>query len=281
MSVPAESPCGARADLLADPLVLALVGALAQPWFEPYAPIARGVLTELQRGLEHTQALAAVQARQAPILLGVGPLRFVDAAAQPPGLAYESFIAQTACVPTRRNVHDLFNALVWLRFAPLKARLNRLQADEIARSGVGPTRGAVRDALTLFDENGALWPAPPVLARALAERDWPSLFLTRRGLWRGNMPLIFGHALLEKLLAPRKGMTAHVWLLSPGSNADPHADGEADSDAVHQALLLLQPPLLAIRAHLPLPVLGVPGWWPANETPGFYDDPAVFRPLRR
>jgi len=27
-----------------------------------------------------------------------------------------------------------------------------------------------------------------------------------------------------------------------------------------------------------LPVLGIPGWWPANEAPSFYDDPAVFRP---
>jgi hypothetical protein len=24
-------------------------------------------------------------------------------------------------------------------------------------------------------------------------------------------------------------------------------------------------------------VLGVPGWWAANEAPAFYDDPFVFR----
>jgi hypothetical protein len=28
---------------------------------------------------------------------------------------------------------------------------------------------------------------------------------------------------------------------------------------------------------LPLPVLGVPGWWNSNEEIGFYDDAAVFR----
>ncbi len=41
-------------------------------------------------------------------------------------------------------------------------------------------------------------------------------------------------------------------------------------------------------AHLPgmaasmtaLPVLGVPGWWPANEDEAFYDDASVFRPPR-
>jgi hypothetical protein len=37
---------------------------------------------------------------------------------------------------------------------------------------------------------------------------------------------------------------------------------------------------LTPRALAPLPVLGVPGWWPANEAPGFYDDAAVFRPTR-
>ena len=41
-------------------------------------------------------------------------------------------------------------------------------------------------------------------------------------------------------------------------------------------------------AHLPgmlaaktsVPVLGVPGWWPVNEAPAFYQDAQVFRPRR-
>nr|WP_265343094.1 MULTISPECIES: DUF3025 domain-containing protein [Burkholderia] len=31
----------------------------------------------------------------------------------------------------------------------------------------------------------------------------------------------------------------------------------------------------------PLPVLGVPGWCDANAEAAFYDDPAVFRSVRR
>jgi hypothetical protein len=31
---------------------------------------------------------------------------------------------------------------------------------------------------------------------------------------------------------------------------------------------------------MPLPVLGVPGWWSANDAADFYDDAEVFRPLR-
>ena len=36
----------------------------------------------------------------------------------------------------------------------------------------------------------------------------------------------------------------------------------------------------ATKPFTPLPVLGVPGWWPANETPDFYADTQVFRPPR-
>ena len=34
---------------------------------------------------------------------------------------------------------------------------------------------------------------------------------------------------------------------------------------------------LATKPFAPLPVLGVPGWWAANESAGFYADTAVFR----
>ncbi|MFP5413283.1 MAG: DUF3025 domain-containing protein, partial [Gammaproteobacteria bacterium] len=27
--------------------------------------------------------------------------------------------------------------------------------------------------------------------------------------------------------------------------------------------------------------LGIPGWWPGNEDPAFYNDASVFRPGRR
>ena len=38
---------------------------------------------------------------------------------------------------------------------------------------------------------------------------------------------------------------------------------------------------LAAKPFVPLPVLGVPGWWPDNEDPAFYADAGVFRPVRR
>ena len=39
----------------------------------------------------------------------------------------------------------------------------------------------------------------------------------------------------------------------------------------------MTPQRLAAKGHLPLPVLGVPGWWPDNEMPAFYEDERVFR----
>jgi hypothetical protein len=42
----------------------------------------------------------------------------------------------------------------------------------------------------------------------------------------------------------------------------------------------LQIDKLASKPFCPMPALGVPGWWPANEARGFYEDRSVFRPVR-
>lgn len=190
-----------------------------------------------------------------------GPPRFVPQSALPAGEPYEAFIARSGQVPTRDNAHDLLNGLMWLAEPAVKARLNQLQAAAIAAHGVQAQRGPLRDALTLFDENGACWPdCPALIAQAWRQRDWHSMFITHRALWARSLPRLFGHALLEQLaLSPRKGLCAHVLL------AEPLTLGAAD---------------WAAKPFLPLPVLGVPGWCTANEAPGFYDDPSVFRPLR-
>ena len=203
---------------------------------------------------------AQCAAQPQPPRLAAGALRFVPQAALPAGEAYEAFIHRTAQVPTRNNLHDAFNGLVWLAQPQLKRRLNALQAAAIAADGVGASRGPLRDALTLFDENGALLDAPAPLTDALRRRDWTALFISHRALWAQARLTLVGHALLEKLAtAPRKGLTAHVLLADP---------------------LALEAAGWAAKPFAPLPVLGVPGWWPANAQPGFYDDVAVFRPPR-
>lgn len=92
-----------------------------------------------------------------------------------------------------------------------KSRLNVLQAAEIARQGVGAVRGPVRDAITVFDENGALLLAPPALWQALLARDWHALFVTHRAMWTNATLVLFGHALMEQLVVPRKTSPRMFW----------------------------------------------------------------------
>ncbi|MGE5863866.1 MAG: DUF3025 domain-containing protein [Rhizobacter sp.] len=245
-----------------------LANEVTPPWFADWAATGRRLATLRQP----TDTVAEVLNRAlAPdVRLSAGPLTFVPQAALPEGEAYEAFIARTACVPTREHPHDLLNGMVWCRFPELKRHLNERQAEEIRRHGIGPRRGAVRDALTLLDENGAFLQAPGRLAEALQARAWRRLFVDLRPAWGEARLVLVGHALMEKLmLSPHKSITAHVWLLPEGFEPE-------------RALVnALTPEYLASRAHLPLPLAGVPGWWPGNDSPSFYDDVAVFRPLRR
>ena len=84
-----------------------------------------------------------------------------------------------------------------------------------------------------------------------------------------------GSRMLEKLVAPYPSITGHVFCarvpLALGSDL-------AAWDAWLAERLL--PEELATKPFTPLPVLGVPGWWAANEAPNFYDDVGIFRPPR-
>jgi hypothetical protein len=187
---------------------------------------------------------------------------------------YEAFIADTGRVPTRANLHDLFNALVWLVFPRSKARLNALQAAAIAHAGVGATRGALRDAATLIDENAVLLVTGRTqLIDALRRHDWAKLFRAEREAWNDEVRVFaFGHALLAKLVRPYKAITAHAFHVELSAPA-----GAAEVDTAAAAALGER---LGPGDLLPLPVLGIPGWWAANAEPAFYADPAVFRPPR-
>ena len=199
-------------------------------------------------------------------------VRFVPQSALPPGEAYERHISNTGTVPTRDNLHDFFNGLCWMRFPRTKTRLNQLQAAEIAVAGVVALRGPVRDALTVFDENAAFLLAPPPLWEALEARDWQRLFVGLRPLWAEAQLVLFGHALLEKLVYPRKPITAHIYRAQAAIDSIAELDAWVAND--------LSAAKLAGKPFTPLPVLGVPGWWPGNEDFSFYDDATVFRPRR-
>ena len=233
------------------------------PWLLPCRDIGQPLAQQIVAG----QSVAAALNESTQL-----PVRFVAQSDLPIGAAYEQFIFERASVPTRDNLHDFFNGLCWLHFPQSKRRLNALQAEQIAAEGIQPVRGPVRDALTLFDENAALLRAPDALWAALIERDWQRLFIDLRPLWAQAQLVLFGHALLEKLAAPRKSITAHVYRVQPAT------DSLADLDAWLAQDLSAEK--LAGKPFAPLPVLGVPHWWAANEAPAFYADAAVFRAPR-
>lgn len=210
------------------------------------------------------------------------PIQFVPQAALPPDTAYETFISNTGCVPTRDNLHDFFNALAWLTFPRIKVQLNALQALEIervaAQSAQAP-RGKLRDAATIFDENAVLLvTSNQTLVSALRAHEWEQAFVTRRQEFVQDCGvLLFGHALMEKLVAPYKAITGHSWIvpLEPDLATMVFEERYDVIDAV-VAQQLAQG--LSTADFSPVPVLGVPGWWP-DQDQTFYQDVTVFRPI--
>ena len=236
------------------------------PWLQDLRATGQPVQQCMEGGSPVCQALNA-----APAAARAG-MHFVQQSDLPSGQAYEQFIFDTYTVPTRDNLHDFFNGLCWITFPQTKKKLNQLQAAEIAKAGVQPLRGPVRDALTVFDENAAFLIAPQPLWDALLARDWKTLFISLRPLWKDAQLVLFGHALLEKLVHPRKAVTAHVYRAQPAMNSIANMD---ELDAWIAADLSAAG--LATKPFTPLPVLGVPGWWADNEDFSFYDDSTVFR----
>ena len=232
-----------------------------RPWLAELRDIGEPVAAQVLRGASVAGALNAVCPRE--------DFGFANQHALPPGMAYEQFIFETRRIPTRDNLHDFFNGLIWLHFPGTKRLFNQWQAHAIAAQGVRAVRGPLRDAITVFDENGALLIAPKPLQDALKYREWRRLGEELRPLWQQARLVPVGHALLEKLVLPRKNITAHVFM------ADDDVALCVDVDAWMAANFEAQ--AFAAKPFNPLPVLGVPGWWSENENFCFYDDSHVFR----
>lgn len=236
----------------------------SRPWFAPWREPGQRLAGRIAAGIPLHEALDREPG---------APVRFVAQDALPADQPYERFVHDSGTCPVRPGLHDFFNGVVWLRMPRSKAALNRLQAAEIDYRGVGGVRGPVRDAITVFDENGALLDAPPALWDALSARDWQRLFIDLRPLWPHARLLVFGHALLEKLLQPRKDITSHVWRTQCPLDSMAEVDGWLARELTAERL--------AVKPFVALPLLGVPGWCPENQNFSFYDDSLVFRPPGR
>jgi hypothetical protein len=255
----------------------------SRPWYDTVRPAWQGL--GIDSGAEafldaFNRAAAARGLRNHAGL----PLRFVPQAALPDGTAYEAFIGATGQVPTRDNLHDFFNGLVWQTFPLIKRQLNALQAAQIAQAGVGKSRGPARDAATIFDENAALLlvregAAGRALVEELRAHHWLATLFDRRAMFGPDVQVwLFGHALMEKLVAPRKAITAHTRVVFAGDDVFALAP-DARRAWIDARVADELAAGLSTSAFTPLPVLGVPGWWPGQDR-DFYLDATVFRPKR-
>jgi hypothetical protein len=191
--------------------------------------------------------------------------------------AYEQRIRSRGEMPFGEGGwHDLFNVLAWLAYPLAKAALN--DAHHGAAREEGARRGRRRDALTLFDESGAIvLSSDESLLEDLRAFRWKRLFVERREAVRSHMRFhVFGHALFEKALRPYVGLTAHALLLpvNPAVIAAPLAQQLEAADGLAAVAV---PALASPQTLSPLPLLGVPGWWADNERAAFYDDASYFR----
>ena len=223
------------------------------------------------------------------------PLTFVSQNALPEGEAYEHFIGATGNIPTRDNLHDLFNGSIWLTFPKTKALLNYHHMLEIAAQGIGESRGRVRDTITIFDENGAvLVTSDTRIGDALIAFDWQASLVKPRGKWEDPKQInrhaqaavyIFGHALLEQLIQPRKPLCAHSIVIHVTQDffALPLSERMRylDNKVAEYMDALLSKEQVTPRQLAPLPILGVPYFWSDNKHVHFYDDNYVFRSGRR
>jgi hypothetical protein len=198
---------------------------------------------------------------------------------------YEQRAYLTGEVQTRsNNWHDFFNALVWRVFPRTKAAINLLHyrtSQEKSQPAVG--RGTARDVLTLFDESGVVIVcAQAELGELLKQHQWKSLFWQHRNEVAGSMQFfVFGHSLYEKALQPYIGLAGKALILPVSTDflALPLARQLAETDAMMTEHFLRPDSLHATSSLSPLPLLGVPGWWPDNNNETFYENTRHFRPI--
>lgn len=272
---------------------------VSAPWLEPYRNIHHafcddGVDTKIADWLNDffTGQYIANHLHQSD-----RRLEFVSQDDLPHGTAYEAHIHKTARIPTRDNLHDWFGACVWSAFGRSKSVLNHVHITQMKQDSQSNQpnqpnqRNRVRDAVTVFDENGVILAASrSQIGESLRAFDWQNALVAPRQHWQGGddktqaQAFIFGHALLEQLIQPRKPLCGHTLIVAVDdaffklslSDKLAHLDRQAS-----QMLLAWLTDGATPRDLSPLPILGVPYFWQDNQDVAFYDDEFVFRQGRR
>lgn len=123
--------------------------------------------------------------------------------------SYEQWIFESGEIPTRaQNLHDFFNAIIWMNFPHAKYALHR-NAFAIQRAWpedplfTAGKRSPLADRLTIFDEGGAVFELAEGESRAVAERVLLGYDQRlKEEFVRTNRKrfTLFGHGILEVLM---------------------------------------------------------------------------------
>ena len=130
-----------------------------------------------------------------------------------------------------------------------------------------------------------------LLLEQLQAFKWHAALVTHRANWLAQHRTIaffpFGHALLEKLVEPRKNITSHTLLILVDegwfAQSIDSQRNQLDTAIANVFRELAMPDLagnavkLSSKSFQPLPVMGIPGYSADNVIPAFYQDEAVFR----
>ncbi len=190
------------------------------------------------------------------------------------GLHYEQRIYQRGQIATRENNwHDLFNAMMWLKYPRIKSALNARQWNDVRQHGL-KTRTPGQCAMTLFDEAGAFVVMPGEMLECWKLHDWHGLFIEHADAWRSGRArvAVFGHALLDHALVTETLLVAKCIVLQDKCDLSSHFDNLAD--AIHSENILRGNGELRT-----LPLCGIPGWHSAADSAEFVRTAACFSPL--
>lgn len=215
--------------------------------------------------------LALTQSSEAEPLRFVENLRKQDRYGEDgvsPERLYDGRITRAGEVPTReRDWHDFFNALCFMTFPLAKRALHRRQF-QILRQRLPPgvvrlpgARTKEQDALTLFDEGGAVIAAEPVAYSPLSvvsDAARPDL-LRELVQDRRARVIPFGHALFEHLVEGLRCPGGSTRIVQVADLSQPDSPLLAAVDRDLAALLGDERVFLAPRegAHLRLAELGL------------------------
>ena len=238
-----------------------------------YAPLQ----TWLKQGLTSAEELTA-EARRRGLLTGGGQALSFVAATSTEGYELQAF--RDGTVETRaNNWHDLFGAYVWLAFPRSKAVLNRRHWQALASAD--GRRGALRDALTQFDECGVVVLCTDMrLWQDIGAHRWREVFAERRQEVTQHLRfLVYGHGSYDALRAPFIGLCGKAVCFEVAALPDTLVEQVALADGLLAQLFERED--LAKQRWQPLPLLGLPGATADNENPAYYDDQRQFRPLRQ